>query len=90
MLREVVLSNRFIKDFKLMKKRGKSNSKIYHIINLLEKGGDLPMKYRDHKLIGSYEGSRDLHIEPDWILIYRFENDKIIFERTGTHSDLFK
>ena len=51
---------------------------------------NLPTKYKDHKLIGSYEGSRELHIEPDWLLIYRISAQSIILERTGTHCDLFK
>ena len=32
----------------------------------------------------------ECHIEPDWLLIYRVKSPKIIFERTGSHSDLFK
>lgn len=47
-------------------------------------------KFRDHKLKGNYTGRRECHIEPDWILIYKLENDEKIFERTGSHSLLFK
>ena len=58
---------------------------------LLQKGELLPTKYRDHILIGNYADRRECHIEPDWLLIYKidFDENKIIFERTGTHSDLF-
>jgi mRNA interferase YafQ len=50
----------------------------------------LPAKNRDHALTGNYTDRRECHIEPDWLLIYKLESDSIIFERTGTHSDLFK
>ena len=46
-------------------------------------------KYREHSLIGNFIGRRECHIEPDWLLIYKIDNDNIIFERTGSHSDLF-
>jgi len=50
----------------------------------------LPRKYLDHGLVGSYVKRRECHIEPDWLLIYKLETEDIIFERTGSHSDLFK
>lgn len=50
----------------------------------------LPPKTRDHALTGNYVNRRKCHVEPDWLLIYKLESDAIIFERTGTHSDLFK
>ncbi len=73
-----------------MHKRGKNVDKIKHIIELLKQDKLLPAKFKDHKLIGSYEGSRELHIEPDWLLVYKVSEESIVFERTGTHSDLFK
>jgi len=50
----------------------------------------LDEKHRDHKLIGNFKDRRECHIEPDWLVIYKIEGDKIIFETTGSHSDLFK
>lgn len=51
----------------------------------------LELKYRDHKLVGNYINRSECHIESDWLLIYKLmpEDNIIIFERTGTHSDLF-
>ena len=46
--------------------------------------------HRDHKLVGQYAGRRDCHIESDWLLIYRIDGEHLVFERTGTHSDLFR
>ncbi len=73
-----------------MAKRGKDLNKIKKIIDLLSLEKTLDSKYRDHNLSGNYIKRRECHIEPDWLLIYKLEDDEIIFERTGTHSDLFK
>ena len=34
---------------------------------------------------------RECHIQPDWLLVYRYDNDVLVLtlSRTGTHSDLF-
>ena len=50
----------------------------------------LAARYRDHVLVGQYKGSRECHLEPDWLLIYESTEDKIILIRTGSHSDLFR
>ena len=65
------------------------NTKIAVVIKLLINGKNLPDKYKDHKLLGNYKNRRECHIEPDCLLIYKLEINKIIFERTGSHSDLF-
>jgi mRNA interferase YafQ len=80
----------FEKDVKRAKKRGLNLSKLKEIIRLLIEEEPLPKKYRDHALVGNYNKHRECHIEPDWLLLYKIESDTIIFERTGTHSDLFK
>ena len=76
-------------DIKRVLKRGKEREKIKLIISKLINEERLESKYRDHKLVGNYEGRRECHIESDWLLIYKLEKEEIIFERTGTHSDLF-
>jgi mRNA interferase YafQ len=74
-----------------MERRGKDTSKLKRVITLLIEDKPLPEKLHDHSLIGNYSGSRDCHIEPDWLLIYTFSDDNthVTFERTGTHADLF-
>jgi mRNA interferase YafQ len=82
---------RFAKDFQRMSRRGKSMEKFLEISRLLEQELPLAQKHRDHKLSGEFRGHRECHIEPDWLLIYRYiGNDEIRFERTGTHADLFE
>lgn len=74
-----------------MAQRGKDTSKLKRLITLLIEDKPLPESLRDHSLIGNHSGSRDCHIEPDWILIYTLSQDDthVTFERTGTHADLF-
>ncbi|WP_255448020.1 type II toxin-antitoxin system YafQ family toxin [Picosynechococcus sp. PCC 11901] len=52
-------------------------------------GQTLEAKHRNHKLIVNYQNRRECHIEPDWLLIYKIEQEQIVFERTGSYSDLF-
>ena len=72
-----------------MPKRGKDMSKLRQVLLLLLNGETLPERYRDHPLRGNWTGYRDLHIEPDWLLIYRISGNKLDLVRRGSHSDLF-
>lgn len=82
-------TGQFKRDVKLAQRRGKDMSKLRTIVELLLTGEPLPRALGDHPLLGEWKPSRDLHIEPDWVLIYRVDGDAVCFERTGTHSDLF-
>lgn len=74
-----------------MKKRGLDIRLLDNVIDMLRQGQILDIKYRDHALIGNYEGYRECHIKPDWLLIYYIENDilTLTLADTGSHSDLF-
>lgn len=85
-----IFNRQFDKDLKQMQKRGKNIEKIKIIIRSLIAEESLDPIHRDHKLIGNWQGRRECHIESDWLLIYKKEECRIIFERTGTHSDLFR
>lgn len=89
---EVIFTNQFKKDLKLAKKQGKTLSKLLTVIELLANGETLDMKYRDHALTGDYSGTRECHIEPDWLLVYEIRNNVLILVlyRLGSHSELFK
>ena len=82
-------TNRFKKDYKLAIKRNYDISLLDSVIDDLINEKPLAGKHRDHVLIGDYIGCRECHIKPDWLLIYQVGNGIIVFERTGTHSDLF-
>lgn len=86
----LVFTNRMKRDLKLMKKRGKDISKLEIVLDILLSGEDLPIKYNDHQLRGEFQDFRECHIEPDWLLIYRKEEDIFILyaTATGSHADL--
>ena len=84
-----VFTTRFKKDLKMMQKRGANIEKFKQIATKLITLERLQEKHYDHRLSGNFEGRRECHIEPDWLMIYKLEESMIIFERTGTHSDLF-
>jgi mRNA interferase YafQ len=82
-------TNQFEKDLALAKKRNKDIEKLKVAIKLLINQEKLPRKYKDHNLVGNYVSRKECHLEPDWLLIYKLTTTDIIFERTGSHSDLF-
>lgn len=88
---KLVTTSKFRKDYKLVKKRGYPIKVLEEVLDKLLAGEPLDEKYRDHALVGNYIGFRECHIQPDWLLIYSIENDKLILtaSRTGTHADLF-
>ena len=84
-----VRSGAFKRDVKRAEKRGKDMAKLRALLLLLLNEQPLPESYRDHALKGEWRGYRDVHIEPDWLLIYKADAMTVRFERTGTHADLF-
>ncbi len=89
-MRKPAFTRQFERDLKRMRKRGKDTRKLKTVMQTLIAGEALAPRYRDHPLIGNYKGRRECHIESDCLLIYKLDNDTIIFERTGTHTDLFE
>lgn len=87
----LVFTTRMKRDLKLIKKRGKDISKLETVLDILLSGEDLPEKYKDHQLKGEMREFRECHIEPDWLLVYRKEDDNLILyaTATGSHADLF-
>ncbi len=88
-MRQPDFSTQFRRDLKRVKKRGKDIGKIKKSMQLLIDEKPLPAVYLDHPLKGDWGGCRDLHVEPNWLLIYRIDGKTVRFERTGSHSDLF-
>ncbi|EHQ90956.1 type II toxin-antitoxin system YafQ family toxin [Desulfosporosinus youngiae] len=88
---EILSTGRFKKDLKTIIKRGYNIQLLQGVVSLLAAGIPLPEKNKDHMLTGDWTGHRECHITPDWLLIYRVDNDVLVLTltRTGTHSDLF-
>lgn len=81
-------TKQFMKDIKRAQKQGKDIEQFKLIARTLLSGELLDPIFKDHKLIGNYNVRRECHVKSDWLLIYKF-NDKLIFERIGSHSELF-
>ena len=88
----LVLSGRFKRSLRLARKRGLNIDLLDSVVEKLLQGVPLEEKYRDHVLVGKYQGFRECHIQPDWLLIYLIEDDilTLTLVDTGTHADLFK
>ena len=87
----VKFTNAYKKGYKRAKKRGLNLQLIDDVVDELRQGHKLGAKYRDHALHGNWEGFRECHIQPDWLLIYLIEDDilTLTLSETGTHSELF-
>lgn len=85
-------TTQFKKDFKLAMKRGLKIELLEKVIASLAMGETLCEKYKDHALTGNWVGHRECHVLPNWLLIYRIEDEVLVLTlvRTGTHSDLFE
>lgn len=88
---KIKFTSRFKKDLKQAKKQGKDIEKLFDIVEKIAKDEKLDEKYRDHPLAGNFKGSRECHIEPDFLLIYEKFEDLLVLSlvRIGSHADLF-
>ena len=88
---KIKFTRQFKKELKLAKKQGKNINKLFKIVDILAEKKVLDIKYKDHALIINYKGFRECHIEPDWLLIYKYYDDILVLSlsRLGSHSELF-
>lgn len=88
---EISVTNQYLKDLKMAKKRGLDIQKLNEVVRLIVEEIPLPPQYKDHKLVGDFVGCRECHVQPDWLLVYSV--DKVVsilcLILTGSHSDLF-
>ncbi len=82
-------TNAFKKDLGRCKKRGYDMDIARVVMGRLIHRETLDPVFNDHPPQGEWRGHRECHLAPDWLLIYRTDQDVITFERTGTHSDFF-
>lgn len=90
---QIKYSKNFKKQLKKIIKQGKNIDKLLKVVEILSKGENLDAKYKDHILIDNkyYKNCRECHIEPDWLLVYKYNDDELILYlvETGSHSELF-
>jgi len=84
-------TTQFRKDYKRASKRGYDLTLLKTVLDTLLSGEPLNARHRDHALTGDMKKYRECHLQPDWLLVYRKEQDRLILvaHRTGTHADLF-
>jgi len=82
-------TSRYKRDVKRAKSRGKNPHELHRIVEALLVGEDLADRHRVHRLSGRWAGYWECHIEPDWLLIWTYQDDVLLLVRTGTHADLF-
>jgi mRNA interferase YafQ len=80
-------TTQFEKDYRKARRSGRDLSRLRRVMSWIANEEALPPELSDHVLIGSYKGRRECHLAGDWLLIYKIEEDTVIFERTGSHSD---
>jgi mRNA interferase YafQ len=89
-MRTPVVTGQFKRDVKRMLHRGKDRERLRRVLDRILEGERLEPALRDHWLRGELKGRRECHVEPDWLLIYLPRESEVVFERTGTHADLFE
>lgn len=87
---EPLYTNQFKRDLRLMLKRGKVVDKFKIVAEQLVWEKVLETRLRNHRLSGDYQGRWECHLESDWLLVYKLSETSVVFERTGTHADLFE
>ena len=88
-MKEILRTAQFKRDAKRIQRRGKNFDVFKQIVRMIATDEPLPPRYRDHTLVGQYRGTRECHIQPDWLLIYESTAEELILIRTGSHNDLF-
>jgi mRNA interferase YafQ len=89
-MRTIRRTSQFKRDVTQMQRQGKDLDKLKAVLESLARGQDLAISHRDHVLVGQYRGTRECHVEPDWLLVYELAETELVLIRTGSHSDLFK
>lgn len=89
-MKRLFLTSAYKRDVKRVKKQNKPLDQLGDVVAWLLHDAPLPERYQDHPLKGNWSGYRELHITPDWLLIYHIESDIIYLDRTGSHTELLK
>ena len=81
----------FDKDVKRCKQQGRNMQHLKDVVDLLIEDGCVPEEYSPHLLHDKYAGLWECHIEDDWLLIWRQNDNKLtlLLTNTGSHNELF-
>lgn len=89
---KIEFTKQFQRDVKLAAKQHWDLERLFEVVDSLQKGETLDSRFKDHELTGQYKGTRECHIQPDFLLVYKIKEDVLVLllYRVGTHSSLFK
>lgn len=89
---KIEFTKQFQRDVKFAAKQHRDLERLFEVVDLLQKGETLDSRFKDHELTGQYKGTRECHIQPDFLLVYKIKEDVLVLllYRVGTHSSLFK
>lgn len=82
-------TKKFESDYRRMVRLGSDPEMFWAVVEILASEEEIPKEFRDHELKGEWAGVRDIHVEADWLLLYKVSQPDLILIRTGTHSDIF-
>lgn len=90
---EVYTTKKFRQQFKKILKQDNDVNELIFVVKKLANKEVLDSKYKDHNLVNNkyFNNCRECHIEPAWLLVYKYIEDKLILYllQIGSHSDLF-
>ena len=91
---KIDFTSNFKKQLKKIIKQNKDINELLMVITKLANLESLDPKYRNHNLINdkTYKDCSECHIKPDWLLIYKYVDDKLVLVlfAIGSHSELFR
>ena len=81
----------FDKDVKSCKQQGRNMQLLKDVVDLLAEDGCVPEEYKPNVLHDNYAGLWECHIEDDWLLVWRQNDNKLtlLLTNTGSHDELF-
>lgn len=88
---KISFSSRFKKSYKLCVKRGLDPEIMARAIKSLAETATVPKEFKPHQLTGDYKDCMECHLQPDWLLVWKKNQDvmEVLMVTTGTHSDIF-
>lgn len=93
-IKEIEFTPVFKRGYKRAKKKHLDVTKLERVIKLIVEGDTTTLirEYNDHQLVGSHKGLRELHIESDWLLVYKIDGKelKLYLLATGNHNEIFR
>lgn len=91
---KIETTNIFEKNYKNLKKKHYNMYKLKEVTDLIvtQQKEELVRVYKDHQLQGNLKEFRELHIESDWLLVYKVKDNNLtlLLIATGKHDDVFR